>query len=122
MPSPLEPSFTLRGLPPTSATIFAWAARSTSWNCAHTSAISLRRSRFSSIRSPSSRHFSSLSVFVRNASASRFRLSSFLMTGSASREYVPSAPAIVHMSELSFRPRSETGFVVANSWSASGAW
>lgn len=118
---PCEPSSSLSGTPHTSATILLYAVVSAAWNCDHTSAISLRRSRFSSMRSPSSVHLSSCETFDLNDAASALSVSSFFTSGRISFAYVPSAPAMVHMSEENDKVVSTTGFVTAKSCSASGA-
>ncbi len=109
-------------MPPlTRLVILLAAARSAAQNWATVADTSFTRSLFLSTLSPSYRQSSSSSMSSTKATASARSRSSFSLIGRTSVAYPSNAEATAVRSSANRSAVSRTGWVVAKSWSASGA-
>ncbi len=116
-----EPSPATICVPPHRAVILLWQVRSAAQNAATVVVMSSRIWLCSSTLSPSYSHSSSSFTDARNVVASAFNCLSLSARGRISVAYDDRAPDTVSRPSANVSARSLTGFVVANSCSASGA-
>lgn len=104
------------------AVISLWHVRSAAQNAATAAVMSSRIRLCLSTLSPSYSQSSSPLTEATNSVASVFSCFSFATSGRISVAYPDSAEETVSRSVAKVSERSDTGFVDANSVSASGAW